>query len=62
MFTALAGSADTMPLLDGVISYLGREDNVTVRQAGFVALAINLLMAGAAIVSIMLTIPRGKKA
>lgn len=62
VFTAMAGSAETMPLLDGVISYLGREDNIAIRQAGFVALAINLFMAAAAIVSIMITIPRGKKA
>ena len=62
VFTALAGASETIPFIDGVISYLGRTDNIQVRQAGFVALAINLLMAGAAVVSIMLTIPRGKKA
>jgi DHA2 family multidrug resistance protein-like MFS transporter len=47
--------------MEGVISYLGRQDNVAVRQAAFVALAINLLMVVAAIVSIMLTIPARKR-
>jgi DHA2 family multidrug resistance protein-like MFS transporter len=47
--------------MEGVISYLGRQDNVAVRQAAFVALAINLLMVVAAIGSIMLTIPARKR-
>lgn len=62
VFTALSAMPETMPFIDGVITYLGRVDNVAVHQAGFVALAINLIMAGAAVASIVLTIPRGKKA
>ena len=40
-----------------MISYVGRQDNLAVRKAAFFALAINLLMVVAAIVSIMVTIP-----
>jgi DHA2 family multidrug resistance protein-like MFS transporter len=45
-----------------VITFAGRQDNVAVRQAALVALAFNLLMVVAAIVSIMLTVPKGHKA
>ncbi|ASK27363.1 MFS transporter [Neisseria chenwenguii] len=48
-------------ILGGVIDFVGRQDNVAVREAATVALAINLLMIVAAIISIMLTIPKGKK-
>jgi len=41
-----------------VITYLGRQDNVAVREAALVALAVNLLMVIAAIISIMITIPK----
>jgi MFS transporter, DHA2 family, multidrug resistance protein len=61
VFTALSGSNAPIAWMEGVISYLGRQDNVAVRQAAFVALAINLLMVVAAIVSIMLTIPARKR-
>lgn len=58
VFTALSGSNGSVAWLEGVISYLGRQDNLAVREAAFVALAINLLMVVAAIISIMATIPR----
>jgi hypothetical protein len=38
--------------------FAGRQDNVSGRQAALIALAFNLLMVAAAIVSIMLTIPK----
>ena len=60
VFTALSGDNAAIAWIEGVISYLGRQDNVAVRQAAFVALAINLLMVVAAIVSIVMTIPRGR--
>jgi DHA2 family multidrug resistance protein-like MFS transporter len=59
IFTALSGRREPTYWLDGVITFAGREDNVVVRQAALVALAFNLLMVVAAIVSIMLTVPRG---
>ena len=60
VFTALSGSNRSIAWIEGVISYLGRQDNLAVRQAAFFALAINLLMVVAAIVSIMVTIPARK--
>ena len=58
VFTALSNSNRSVAWIEGVITYLGRQDNIAVRQAAFVALAINLLMVIAAIVSIMMTIPK----
>jgi DHA2 family multidrug resistance protein-like MFS transporter len=59
VFTALGEGGAPVRWIEGVISYLGRQDNLAVREAAFVALAINLLMVVAAIASIMATIPRG---
>jgi DHA2 family multidrug resistance protein-like MFS transporter len=56
VFTALSQSSGSTRWIEGVISYLGRQDNLAVRKAAFFALAINLLMVVAAIVSIILTI------
>ena len=44
-----------------MITFAGRQDNLAVRQAALIALAFNLLMVVAAIVSIMLTVPKGGK-
>ena len=60
IFTALSESNHSVQWIDGVISYLGRQDNLAIRQAAFFALAVNLLMVIAAIISIMLTIPKQK--
>jgi len=60
IFTALSESNRSVAWIEGVISYLGRQDNLAVRQAAFFALAVNLLMVIAAIISIMVTIPRRK--
>jgi len=57
IFTALSESSGSVKWIEGVISYLGRQDNVAVRQAAFFAIAVNLLMVIAAIISIMMTIP-----
>ena len=57
IFTALSGGGP-VTWIEGVISYLGRQDNLAVRQAAFFALAVNLLMVLAALVSIMATIPK----
>jgi DHA2 family multidrug resistance protein-like MFS transporter len=42
-----------------VVTCAGRQDNVAIRQAALIALAFNLVMVVAAIVSIMLTVPKG---
>ena len=62
VFTALSGSNGAVAWIEGVISYLGRQDNLAVREAALFALAINLLMVVAAVVSIMMTIPSARGA
>jgi len=57
VFTALSKSNESVRWIEGVISYVGRQDNLALRKAAFFALAINLLLVVAAIVSIMVTIP-----
>ena len=47
--------------LSGVITFAGRQDNVQVRQAALIALGFNLMMVVAAIVSIMLTVPKVRR-
>ena len=44
-----------------MISFAGRQDNLAVREAAIIALGFNLLMIAMAILSIMLTVPKGKK-
>ena len=61
IFTALSADNDSSRWLEGVITFAGRQDNVAVRRAALVALAFNLLMVVAAIASIMLTVPEGRK-
>jgi DHA2 family multidrug resistance protein-like MFS transporter len=58
IFTALSDQPRSTPWLEGVLTFAGREDNIAVRQAALIALAFNLLMVLAAIVSIMLTVPK----
>ena len=60
VFTALATDNAPARWIEGVISYVGRQDNLAVREAAFFALGANLLMVVAAILSIMLTVPKGK--
>lgn len=43
--------------LEGVITFVGRQDNVVVREAAFMGLGVNLIMVVIAIISIMITIP-----
>ncbi len=58
IFTALSDRDRSIAWIEGVITYAGRQDNLAVRQAAFFALAVNLLMVVAAVVSIMVTIPK----
>jgi len=62
VFTAMSKSSASVWWIEGVISYVGRQDNLAVRKAAFFALAINLLMVVAALVSIVMTIPVRKPA
>jgi DHA2 family multidrug resistance protein-like MFS transporter len=62
ILTALSAETESTRWLEGVITFAGRQDNVAIRQAALIALAFNLLMVVAAIVSIMLTVPKDRKA
>ena len=61
VFTALSDSDRSVGWTEGVISYMGRQDNLAVREAALFALAINLLMVVAAIISIAMTIPKTQR-
>ena len=61
IFTALGADARSTQWLDGVITFAGRQDNVAIRRAALIALAFNLLMVVAAVVSIMLTVPKERQ-
>lgn len=62
IFTALSANNESIVWLEGVITFAGRQDNLAVREAAIVALGFNVLMIVVAILSIMLTVPKGKKA
>lgn len=42
-----------------MITFVGRQDNLAVREAAIVALGFNVLMVVIAIISILLTVPSG---
>ena len=52
---------DHIHWLEGVLTFVGRQDNVVVRQAATIGLSVNLLMIVMAILSIMITIPKLSK-
>ncbi len=61
IFTALRADPGAGQWLEGVITFYGRQDNLAVREAAIIALMFNVFMVAVAILSIMLTIPKGKK-
>ncbi len=61
IFTALSANPDSIAWMEGVITFSGRQDNLALREAAIAALMFNLLMVLVAILSIMLTIPKGPK-
>ena len=60
VFTTLSAAGAAPGWIEGVITFLGRQDNLAVREAAWFALGVNLLMVVAAIISIVLTVPKGK--
>lgn len=62
IFTALSANDASVQWLQGVITFVGRQDNVAIREAALVALGFNLMLVVVAILSILWTIPAGKKA
>lgn len=61
VFSALSASPAAAHWLEGVITFQGRQDNLAVRQAAMVALGLNVIMVLAAILAIMMTVPKGKR-
>ena len=61
IFTALSANDASVQWLQGVITFAGRQDNVAIREAALIALGFNLMLVFVAILSILLTIPAGKK-
>ena len=59
IFTGLSGS--NIDWLNQAITFVGRQDNVSIRQAALISLGFNLLMVILAIIAIMLTIPKEAK-
>ena len=62
IFTARSANQGSVDWVAGVLPFIGRQDNVAVREAALFAFGANLLMIVAAIVSIVLLIPSGKAA
>ena len=58
VLTAFSANPESIQWIEGVISYIGRQDNIAIREAAFFAFGVNLIMAIAALISIMLTIPK----
>jgi DHA2 family multidrug resistance protein-like MFS transporter len=61
IFSALSANPAAINWLEGVITFQGRQDNVGIREAAMFALMFNVFMVLVAIMSIMLTVPKGKK-
>jgi MFS transporter, DHA2 family, multidrug resistance protein len=60
VFTALSSHNSSVDWIAGVLTFVGRQDNLAIRQAALIAFGANLVMVVAAIVSIILTVPSGR--
>ena len=58
IFTALSANPESITWLEGVITFVGRQDNLAVREAAIIALMFNVFMVLVAIMAIMLTVPK----
>ena len=58
IFTALSANPDSVSWMEGVITFVGRQDNLALREAAIIALMFNVFMVLIAILSIMLTVPK----
>lgn len=61
IYTSLNMRVSLSSILDEVITFVGRQDNVVLRDSAFWALLFNLVCVLLAIVVIFLTVPKGKK-
>jgi MFS transporter, DHA2 family, multidrug resistance protein len=60
IFVGLSSIDVPNSVLDNVIRFEGRQDNIAIRQAAMIALLFNLLMVIIAIIAIMKTIPKNE--
>ena len=60
IFTALSSDNSPVNWVAGLITFTGRQDNLTLREAALFAFCANLLMVAVAVISIVLTVPKGK--
>ena len=58
IFTALSANPESVSWVAGAITFVGRQDNLAVREAAMIALMFNVFMVLVAIMSIMLTVPK----
>jgi DHA2 family multidrug resistance protein-like MFS transporter len=61
IFTGLSASNAPTSVLDNVITFAGRQDNIAIRQAAMIALLFNLFMVAMAIFAIMKTVPKSQR-
>jgi DHA2 family multidrug resistance protein-like MFS transporter len=59
IFTALSADDGGVNWLPGVLTFAGRQDNLAVREAATFAFGANFLLIVAALISILLFVPRG---
>lgn len=60
IFVGLSSVSIPGSILDNVINFSGKQDNIAIRQAAMFALLFNLIMVVIAIVAIVKTIPKGE--
>ena len=60
IFVGLSSVDTPGSVLDNVITFTGRQDNIAIRQAAMVALLFNLFMVIVAVIAIMRTIPKSE--
>ena len=58
IFTGLSAGGTATSVLDNIITFAGRQDNIAIREAAFWALIFNLLMVVFAIIAIIKTVPQ----
>lgn len=61
IFIGLSSVDTPSSILDNVVRFVGRQDNIAIRQAAVISLLFNLFMVFVAIISIMKMIPKSDK-
>ena len=60
VFIGLAGDGEGVAWLQALTTFAGRQDNLALREAAFVALGCNLVMVVLAFLAVLATIPGGR--